>query len=243
MCRHLAYLGPSIALEDLLLTPPHSLVQQATAARFQTSGAENPDGYGVGWYDSDGTVHRRRSATPIGADDELPAFAHATHTTAALAAVRLASPGSPVEESGNAPFTDGHWLFSLNGIVDDFHDGRREKLLAQISPERAAGIEGAADSEVLFALALDLLDEVGPAEALAEVVARAKPGRLNLLLTDGRHIVATAWGNSLFVRQPNGARDGALVASEPLDDDAGWRRVADRTLVEADAATISETTL
>ena len=59
---------------------------------------------------------------------------------------------------------------------------------------------------------------------------------LNLLLTDGRTVAATAVGNSLFTR--TGSRpDGpwSIVASEPLDEEQGWEEVPDRIMVEGTA--------
>ena len=50
MCRHLAYLGPSVALGELLVSPRHSLVRQSWAPRRQEYGTVNADGFGVGWY-------------------------------------------------------------------------------------------------------------------------------------------------------------------------------------------------
>jgi dimethylhistidine N-methyltransferase len=227
MCRHVAFLTRTpIALEQVL----KPFVEQAQQPRHQTSGNENPDGWGVGWFDDDGRVQRARSAQPIWEDPERERLGATIRTTAGLGAARLASPGSPVEETGSAPFTDGHWLFSLNGIVDGYHDGVGDELRSLVSPGRLAGITGAADSEVLFALTLDHLDRGdAPIDALAAVVdtvfARTT-GRLNLLLTDGVQIAATANGNSLFVCVDS---DRTVVASEPLDADPGWERVPDGT--------------
>lgn len=233
MCRHLAYIGPALPVASLLLDAPHCLADQARAPRFQASGRDNPDGYGVAWYPVPGQPpQRHRSATPIWEDGALGTRLRDVEATAVLAAARLASPGAPVEESGNAPFVSAEWSFSLNGIVDGFHDGVGHRLRASLSPARAAGIEGRSDSEVLFALALDHLDAGASAgDALQQVIGAVTArttGRLNLLLTDGRRIAATAWGNSLFTLAPG------FVASEPLDDDPAWRRVPDHALVAVD---------
>ena len=252
MCRHLAYVGPPIVLASLLTDADHSLVRQAQAAKHQKSGTENPDGYGVGWWKTStapegapaGALHRYRTATSIWADIELPALAQREQATGLLAAVRLASPGLPVEASGNAPFTDGTWLFSLNGLVDAWHDGVGAELRALVTPQRAEIIEGRSDSEVCFGLTLDRLDAgATPGEALravvSEIVARTT-GRLNFLLTDGRTIAATAWGNSLFSRVGGVAGDGeAIVASEPLDDDPTWIRLPDRSLIVVDDGVVT----
>ncbi|HSO95292.1 MAG TPA: ergothioneine biosynthesis protein EgtC [Acidimicrobiia bacterium] len=244
MCRHLAYLGRPVALTELLCDAPHSLVEQARHPRHQTSGTANPDGYGVAWYDQPGRPRRYRSTTPIWADVDLPALAGPVSAPAVLAAARLASPGAPVEATGNAPFVAGRHAFSLNGIVDGWQDGAGAALRASVSPRRRGDIVGVTDAEALFAIALDHLDRgAAPADALAAVVHTVETrttGRLNLLLTDGVTVAATACGNSLFAcHRPN----GTLIASEPLDDDEGWSRVPDRTVVVATSETLTSAPL
>ena len=157
-----------------------------------------------------------------------------------VAAVRSATPGSPIVATGNAPFASGRWLFSLNGYIDGFRGGVGEQLRRTVTQRRAADIEGTADSEVLFAMALDRLDAgATPAEALDDVTAAVlalADGKLNLLLADGHSITATAFGNTLFSLRGSGlAESGVLIASEPLDDDASWESVADGTTVLATA--------
>jgi glutamine amidotransferase len=234
MCRHLAYLGAPIPLGALLTEPAHALVRQAQVARLQTYGTENPDGYGVGWWDADGELHRYRTATPIWEDARLPQLT-SERSGAIVAAVRLASPGLPTEVSGNAPFTDGTWCCSLNGLVHDWHEGAGAELRAMLSPARADSLEGLTDTEVCFGLTLDRIDGgATPGEALYDVVhevAARSTATLNFLLTDGKMLVATAWGNSLFTQVRD---DSVLVVSEPLDDDATWAQVPDHTLVVVD---------
>jgi len=114
-----------------------------------------------------------------------------------------------------------------------------------VSDTRAAGIEGASDSEVLFALVLDRLDAgADPGTALSEVVAIigevTAPNRLNMVLTDGQRLAATAWGDSLFVLDSD---KGVVVASEPYDDDPRWKPVPGGSLVGADASGTTVTPL
>ena len=151
------------------------------------------------------------------------------------AAARNATTGSPVEETGAAPFTDGPWLFSYNGAVEGFRGGLGTELRRSLSARRDAGILGSSDSEVLFALLLDRLDAGTPAaEAVQDVVDLLRTragGRFNLLLADGHTIVASRCGNELFSRtDPQGA---SWVVSEPTDDEPGWCEVPDGTLVVA----------
>jgi glutamine amidotransferase len=144
-----------------------------------------------------------------------------------LAAARLASPGATLVETGNAPFVEGSWAFSLNGIVRSFTDGVGDELRARIQPARRDALVGDADTEVLFALVLQHLDDgMPPADALATVVhdvLALTTGRLNLLLTDGATVYGTRVGNSLFHR-------GSVIVSEPTDDGAGWHEVPDRSV-------------
>ena len=81
MCRHFAYLGDQVTIRSVLFDPPHSLVEQAWAPRWQRHGTMNVDGFGVGWYSDDdgGPVPPDR---PIGRDARpisrgSPALRHA----------------------------------------------------------------------------------------------------------------------------------------------------------------------
>src|SRR5437763_14306615 len=117
MCRHLAYLGPPVTLEELVLTPEHSLLQQSYAPRFQRHGTVNADGFGVGWWQPDRRPEpaRYRTARPMWTDRSFASLAGVVTASAVVAAVRSATPPSPAEESGCAPFTAGPRLFSPNG--------------------------------------------------------------------------------------------------------------------------------
>ena len=124
MCRHLAYLGPSVRLASLLTGPAHSLYEQSWAPRLQRHGTVNADGFGLGWYPDpwpEDTVHpaRYRRAVPIWADQNLPELLRSISSGAVLAAVRSATAGTSQDESAAAPFRDGPWLFSHNGAVPD----------------------------------------------------------------------------------------------------------------------------
>ncbi|MDP8937293.1 MAG: ergothioneine biosynthesis protein EgtC [Actinomycetota bacterium] len=242
MCRFVAYVGPPVTLAGLLLDPPHALLHQSWAPRHQRHGTINADGFGAGWYDHSRRPEpaRYRTARPMWADRSFASMAGLVSSTAVLGAVRDATPPAPIEESGTPPFTAGPWLFAHNGAVDGFAAGARTVLHRLVSDVRAAAIEGSADSEVLFALVLDRLDAgASSAEALADVVSavtRVTSARLNLVLTDGRAVAATACGDSLFVLEAAGA---AVVSSEPYDDDPAWRPVPDGSIVSADSGRVA----
>ncbi|WBB80858.1 ergothioneine biosynthesis protein EgtC [Micromonospora sp. WMMD882] len=238
MCRHLAYLGPAVTLRALLFDPPHSLARQSWAPRdMRGGGTVNADGFGVGWYPDAPTPVRYRSAAPIWNDPALPGLAAATVTGAALAAVRSATVGMPVHAQAAAPFAEDRWLFSHNGVVRGWPDSVAP-LAAALPARDLLTLDAPTDSALLWALVRHRLRAgAEPAEAVTDTVhavAAAAPGsRLNLLLTDGRVVVATAAGHALSVRAGD---DAVLVASEPDDDDPAWRAVPDGSLVRATAA-------
>ncbi|MGA4838327.1 ergothioneine biosynthesis protein EgtC [Streptomyces sp. G45] len=246
MCRHLAFLGPAEALGALLVEPAHSLFRQSWAPRRQRYGTVNADGFGVGWYaDGDPVPARYRRAGPIWADASFADLARVVRSTAVLAAVRDATVAGADGEAAAAPFAAGPWLFSHNGAVSGW-PGSLAPLAAALPPADLLGLEARCDSALVWALVQDRLRRGAPApEALADTVAdvaAAAPGsRLNLLLTDGATIAATAWGDTLWYRSGPGRR--TVVASEPYDDDPRWREVPDRTLLAAGPSDILLTPL
>ncbi|WMX43908.1 ergothioneine biosynthesis protein EgtC [Streptomyces roseicoloratus] len=235
MCRHLAYVGPPVAIGELLLRPPHSLERQAWAPRTQSSGVVNADGFGVGWYaEGDPVPARYRRAAPIWGDLSFADLARVVRTGALLAAVRGATLPGADGEAAAAPFAAGRWLFSHNGAVPGW-PGSLVAPAAALPAAALLAVEARTDSALVWALALHRLRAgTAPDAALAGTVRevdRAAPGaRLNLLLTDGATVTATSWGNSLWYLTGPGR---AAVASEPYDDDPGWTEVPDRTVLTA----------
>ena len=232
MCRHLAYVGPEVSLKSLLIDPPYGLYRQAWAPRMQRHGTVNADGFGIGWYASGDPVPARyRRAVPIWGDPSLPDLARVTRSSAVLAAVRDATVGTALGEAAAAPFASGSWLFSHNGLLAGWPASAAG--LARVEPLLA--LEAMTDSAFLWALVVERLrsgaaPEIALAATIDAVEAAGGTGRFNFLLTDGRTIVATTAGDTLWYRR---ADDGVTVASEPGDDEPGWAEVPDRQLLTA----------
>ncbi|MFI5617245.1 ergothioneine biosynthesis protein EgtC [Streptomyces sp. NPDC051567] len=247
MCRHLAYLGPVVALGQLLSEPEHSLVRQSWLPRRQRYGTVNADGFGVGWYaQGDPVPARYRRAGPVWGDLNLVDLARVVRSGSVLAAVRDATLAGADGEAAAAPFTAGPWLFSHNGSVRGWPEAA-----APVAAGLAAGellqLAARTDSALVWALVLHRLragEQLGAALAGAvRELAEAAPGsRLNLLLTDGTAIAATAWGDSLWYLA-DAAAPRTVVASEPYDDDPRWREVPDRTLLTATRTRVELTPL
>jgi glutamine amidotransferase len=214
VCRHLAYLGPLRDLATLLLDPPHSLLRQSYApADMRGGGTINADGFGAGWYpDGARTPIRYRRAVPV---------------------------GMPVVDTACAPFSTGRWLFSHNGVVAGWPDSVAA-LASRLPVTELLTLEAPTDSALLWALVHhQLAAGASPGCALGVVTAHVRacaPGsRLNLLLTDGTELAATAVHHALAVRVGDG---GVLVCSEPTDQSSGWEPVPDCHLLTATPSTV-----
>jgi glutamine amidotransferase len=215
MCRHLGWLGEPISLASLVLEPAYGLLVQSYAPRRQKHGLMNADGWGVGFFD-DGVARRWRSAAPLWGDTSFASVAPALRSGCVVAAVRSASIGMPIEPSASAPFTDGCWLLSHNGLVD--------RAALPLSPNA----ESTNDSALLAALIFDRgLDALGA--TIGEVAAADPNARLNILAANGSRMLATTWGDTLSVLRRD---DGIVLASEPYDDDPSWQEIPDRHVVD-----------
>ncbi|MCV7058089.1 ergothioneine biosynthesis protein EgtC [Mycolicibacterium gilvum] len=227
MCRHLAWLGEPVSPAALMLDPPSGLLVQSYAPRRQKHGLMNADGWGVGFFDDDGVPRRWRSAAPLWGDASFASVAPALFSRCVVAAVRSASVGMPIEASASAPFSDGTWLLSHNGLVD------RAVLPA------ARHAESTNDSALLAALIFERgLDTLG--QTVAAVAADDPNARLNILAANGSRVLATTWGDTLAVLRRD---DGVVLASEPYDDDPAWEEIPDRHLVEVSDAHVHMTPL
>ncbi|MFB7785820.1 ergothioneine biosynthesis protein EgtC [Streptomyces vinaceus] len=247
MCRHIAFVGTEIPLARLLTEPEHCLVRQSWEPRRQRHGTVNADGFGVGWYaEGDPVPARYRRSGPVWGDPNFADLARVVRTRAALAAVRDATVFGADGEAAAAPFATGPWLFSHNGAVRDWPDAAAP-LAASLPPVELLSLAASTDSALVWALVQHRLqrgDDLGTAlaEPVRELAAAAPGSRLNLLLTDGAGIAATAWGDSLWYLADAQAQR-TVVASEPYDDDSRWCEVPDRTLLTARATRVDLTPL
>lgn len=227
MCRHLGWLGESVSLASLTLDPPSGLLVQSYAPRRQKHGLLNADGWGVGFFDDLSQPRRWRSAAPLWGDASFASVSPALRSSCVVAAVRSASVGMPIEPSACAPFTDGRWLLSHNGIVD-----------RGVLPLTSAA-ESTVDSAILAAMIFERgLDNLG--DTIVEVAAADPGARLNILAANGSRLLATTWGDTLSVLE---RADGVVLASEPYDDHPDWRDIPDRHLVEVTEQRVTLTPL
>jgi predicted glutamine amidotransferase len=253
MCRWLAYSGSPIRLEELLVKRDRSLIDQSLHAR-QGATTTNGDGFGVGWYEEGEPPRVYRSTHPAWNDRNLRELAAGVSSPLFFAHIR-ASTGTAIQETNTHPFRYERWLWMHNGLVREFHQIRRELLLA-VDESLFDSIEGTTDSEVLFFLALTFGLEDDPVAAVERMVGFVEqvghdhgvehPIQMTIATTDGGNVWAFRYSSegdsrslyfstrmdTLKAAYPESAELAALsdetrvVVSEPLGDLPGaWNEI------------------
>lgn len=241
MCRLLGYLGPPMALKRLLLDPDHSLVAQSYQPRELETALLNADGFGVGWYESGGlpgSATQRpyvyRNILPIWNDTNLPDLCQYVRSPAALAYIRSATPGQPVDFNNCQPFRFGQLLFVHNGFIENFRETLYRPIRNRLCDQAYQQIHGTTDSEHIFALlidqfethpGIDLVDALTVTLKTVSHLARVHHTRamMALMVSDGQRIVAALHDTahqppSFYWLTHDAAYPNSIVfASEPLN--------------------------
>jgi predicted glutamine amidotransferase len=210
MCRWLAYSGSPILLEALLYRPEHSLIDQSRHARMGVE-TTNGDGFGVGWYESETEAPAVfRSIEPAWNDRNVREVASHVRSPLFLAHIR-ASTGTAVQQTNCHPFRYGKWLWVHNGLVRDFHLVKRDLSLA-VDESLYPYIEGSADSEVLFYLALTFGLEDDPPKAVERMVGFVEEvGRRRGVEHPVQMTIGTSDGKSLWAFRYSSERDSRTL--------------------------------
>ena len=213
MCRMFGLVAAHpIGFAELLRDAPRGL---------RALSAEHSDGWGLAVHTDDWAVHRGTACAARCARFDAVTGASAQ---VVVAHVRKKTVGE-TSLANTHPFRRGSFVFAHNGTV------RIEPLVARSSAARLADLEGATDSERLFAFVLTRIDEAGDVErgvaaAVRELHAIADLGAASFLLSCGARIYAHRMGRTLFT---HATADATYIASEPLAAD--WREVHERELV------------
>ncbi len=252
MCRWLAYSGTPILLEELLVKRDRSLIDQSLHSRLGAT-TTNGDGFGVGWYDTQGMPRLYRSTHPAWNDRNLRELAAGVSSPLFFAHIR-ASTGTAIQETNTHPFRYGRWLWMHNGLIREFQRLKRELVLA-VDDSLFPSLEGTTDSETFFYLALtfglerDPVDAVERAVGFIEAVGHRhgveQPIQMTVAASDGTSIWAFRYSSegdsrSLFFSTrmdtlkalyPESelewlSDETRIVVSEPLGDLPGvWNEV------------------
>ena len=257
MCRWLAYSGSPILLEELLLKPAHSLIDQSLHSKLGAT-TTNGDGFGIGWYGAEDTPGVFHGIEPAWNDHNLRELAQ--HLTSPLVFAHIrASTGTAVQQTNCHPFRHGRWLWMHNGLIREFRSVKRDLAFA-VDPSLYPLIEGSTDSELFFylALSLGLKDDppsaveraVGLIEATGHAHGIEHPIQMTIATTNGASLWTFRYSSernsrSLFystdvetlrAQYPDHlalhtlSAETRLVVSEPLGDLAGvWNEVPEST--------------
>jgi len=226
-----------------LLGAPDSLTLQSH---------REPDGTGLGWFDSEGEPHLSKQPLAAFEDRRFAREARTVQSRTFLAHVRFASTGA-LQRRNTHPFEQDGRLFAHNGVI-----GELDALQARLGEDRHR-VRGDTDSERLFALITrEIAHHDGDIHAGIRVACEWVAANLPLLAIN--FVLATADGlwalrypdtHTLYVlERPPGAplvhesslgsrvrcehgaaRPLVILASERMDDDPGWRALESGELI------------
>lgn len=268
MCRLYGFRANELTkVECTLVHAQNALLSQS---RADLRGTSHPDGWGIGYYENaTPKLERRDSAAYV--DLHFSFTAERLYAKTVLAHVRRATVGG-VALANTHPFVHGRWAFAHNGTVRAFNLVAPE-LERETTPRLLEQRRGSTDSELVFYWLLSRMEaagqdfhSIGTPTPLMAVVGKAihmledrcnaagaeKPANLNLVITNGRVLVAARWRNSLHWVVRHGVRDceicgiphirhetgadyrAVVVASEPISSE-DWQELPEGTIIGVDA--------
>jgi predicted glutamine amidotransferase len=264
MCRWIGYIGAPVLMEELILKPEHSLIDQSLASK---EGAEttNGDGFGVGWYGGQPVPGVYKSIEPAWNDRNLAALSKHISSHLFLAHVR-ATTGTPVQQTNCHPFCNGEWLFVHNGFIRGYAQTKRD-LVLEVAPALFYGIEGTTDSELMFNLAITFGLKDEPLAALERMTGLVEdighrhgmefPMQMTLGLSDGKRLYAVRYSSEHQSRSlyhsasiealseihpalQRFSNDARAIVSEPLSDmSEAWVHVPESSAVVIESGEVN----
>ena len=192
MCRVLAYIGPELPLESLLLRPENSLVNQSLDPELHPHLQLAGWGFGA-WSEhllkpEEPFLYRRPKAAFY--DDNAVGIIPSLQASTMLAHVRASGyDASVVQADENChPFSYGgtSWIIAQNGALPNWRRLQKE-LLQHCEDRYLEQMRGTTDTEFLYVLLLSLLDGDSDAD-----VKRAFERLLKLILQAMRKLELVA---------------------------------------------------
>lgn len=195
------------------------------------------DGWGIA-YAADEDLNVRKSPAVASADPEFAALSSYAATEAAVAHLRWATPGLPVEQRNTHPFRYGDSAFAHNGGIYPL-----DRLRRLLTPQWQARLTGMTDSEHYYlALMAEVEDNgVDLPTAIVRVTAHLAdaylPSSLNaMLLTADALYVISCYDPTVrpVLPQPRPSTDGTPMAPRESDEtyfDLRYRRTEQSVLV------------
>jgi glutamine amidotransferase len=220
MCRWLAYSGSPLLLEELLLKPAHSLIDQSLHSKLGAT-TTNGDGFGLGWYGAEETPGIFHSTDPAWNNHNLRELAQ--HLTSRLVFAHIrASTGTAVQRTNCHPFRYGRWLWMHNGAIREFRSVKRDLAFA-VDPSLYPLIEGSTDTELFFYLALST-----DGNTLWSFRYSSERNSRSLFYSTDVETLRAQYPDHPVLH--NLSAETRLVVSEPLGDLAGvWNELPEAT--------------
>lgn len=241
MCRLAAYSGPEIPLENIIIAPRHSLLEQSHGAT-EAKMAVNGDGFGIAWYGENRIPGLYRDVLPAWSDGNLTSICRMVRSPLFMAHVRASTVGE-TSRTNCHPFTYKKWAFMHNGQIPHFSRIRRS--LEATLPDHLYNMRrGTTDSELLFLLLIANGLEKAPQAACETVLSMILteqgkcdyPNRVTCVFSDGDALFGFRYScdshsPTLYV-SGNLDNGGRAIASEPLDGNHNrWTTVSEGRFV------------
>jgi len=250
MCRLVAYIGNEIPLENIIVKPKNSLLEQSHDAQ-EAKLAVNGDGFGIAWYDGLDEPGLYKDVLPAWSDGNLLSICRLVRSGLFMAHVRASTFGTTSRENCH-PFTFENWSFAHNGGIGQFGLIRRsvENLLADKYYDARSG---STDSELFFLLMLTNGLEQNAKNAVEYTIrqisdlvmaskALSSPIRLTCVFSNGSKIFGFRHASDdnspgLYLSDCLD-HGGRAIASEPLHGtDEHWQKIPADQLVEVSTKT------
>ena len=202
--------------------------------------ADNPDGWGLATHE-DGVFRLTKEPISAARSVRYRQLCGQTRSALILGHVRKANPPTARVLANTHPFRrvccGREWAFAHNGVIPD------TTALGGPGAASLCALSGDTDSEHAFCVVLDNIaaafssSEAAQGHGWFDVLARAAEmlashGRFNFLMSDGMHLIAYGHdrlhnlADARAVVQLNPAAEMAVIATEPLTEDPGWRAFA-----------------
>jgi glutamine amidotransferase len=242
--------GPErVAATFWLIEAPDSLAEQSR---------REPDGTGLGTFDEGGRPHVEKQPIAAYEDQEFAREAREVRSHTFIAHIRFASTGA-ISSENTHPFEQHGRLFAHNGVIGDL-----AKLEAELGDAMKLVHGETDSERFFALITKNVTDDVGQgiASAARWIAANLPVFALNLVLITPSELWALRYPDTheLYVLEraaggPSGARHlehasapgtvrvrsgelarlpAVVVATEPMDEDPGWRALQSGELLHVD---------
>lgn len=239
MCRLLAYVTREpVTAMDLL---------KDTLTTFVEASHQHPDGWGMAWYDHHNRLQSVKRPVAAYASPEFIPITQKLLTDTFIGHLRQATSGFVQAMKNTHPFLHHELAFAHNGVI-----APRDAIESLIAPHLMPLIAGTTDSERHFLALLSVLEYIEPIAEIRRYLEllheRTQPVSANFLLLTPQTLYAVCDFDP-YSRQsqenPNYfpllyrvTPDAVLIGSTGLGQDAGWRQLANGSMLVVNRGTL-----